>query len=112
MITKQDAAVTIGYLQSGTEFEGTLTFDGTLKIGGTFRGEIHSDGILIVDEGGSVQGDVQVGELVLRGKVEGTVRAARRVSMLAPGFFKGSVSSPNLKIEEGVSFEGTTSTVF
>lgn len=102
--------VNIGYLQPGTRFEGVLTFDGTLKIGGTFKGEIRSEGTLIVDEGGVVEGDVFVGELVLRGKVEGTVRAAKRVSMLSPGFFKGAVSSPNLKIEEGVSFEGTSST--
>lgn len=109
--SKQDSTnVSIGYLQPGTQFEGVLTFDGTLKIGGTFRGEIRSEGTLIVDEGGVVQGEVFVGELVLRGTVEGTVRATKRVSMLSPGFFKGAVSSPNLKIEEGVSFEGTSST--
>ncbi|MCC6138461.1 MAG: polymer-forming cytoskeletal protein [Bdellovibrionaceae bacterium] len=102
--------VSIGYLQPGTQFEGVLTFDGTLKIGGTFRGEIRSEGTLIVDEGGLVEGEIYVGELVLRGTVEGTVRAAKRVSMLSPGNFRGAVSSPNLKIEEGVSFEGTSST--
>jgi cytoskeletal protein CcmA (bactofilin family) len=110
MSKQSETNVNIGYLQSGTQFEGSLTFDGTLKIGGTFRGEIRSEGTLIVDEGGVVEGEIYVGELVLRGKVEGIVRATKRVSMLSPGFFKGAVSSPNLKIEEGVSFEGTSST--
>lgn len=104
------ASVDIGYLQAGTRFDGVLTFDGTLKVGGFFKGEIRSDGVLIVDEGGHIEGDIFVAELVLRGHVKGTVHATKRVSMLSPGSFNGAVSSPNLKIEEGVSFEGTSST--
>lgn len=99
----------LGYLQPGTRFEGLLCFDGTLKIGGSFKGEIRSDGTLVVDEGGVIEGDIYVGELILKGRAEGMVRAQHRVSMLAPAHFRGSVSSPNLKIEEGVSFEGTSS---
>lgn len=108
--TKNTNGMSLGYLQPGTKFEGSLCFDGTLKIGGSFKGEIRSEGVLVVDEGGTVEGDIYVGELVLRGKVLGTVRATDRVSMLSPAHFRGSVSSPNLKIEEGVSFEGTSST--
>lgn len=112
MASKKENAnlVDFGYLQKEARFEGALSFDGTLKIGGSFKGEIRSDGTLVVDEGGYVEGDVFVAELVLCGTILGTVHASKRVSMLAPARFKGTVSSPNLKIEEGVAFEGTSIT--
>ena len=40
-----------GLLEKGCEFEGKLTFEGTVRINGKFSGEIFSDGTLIVGEG-------------------------------------------------------------
>jgi len=98
----------IGILQEGTSFEGNLSFVGTLKIGGSFKGEIISNDTLIVDETATIEGQIKVGELIIKGSVEGQVHASKKVTMLAPAKFKGSVSSPNLKIEEGVLFDGAS----
>lgn len=98
----------IGILQEGTTFEGNLSFVGTLKIGGNFKGEIISNDTLIVDETARIEGQIKVGEIIIKGEVQGTVLASEKVTMLAPAKFKGSVSSPNLKIEEGVLFDGAS----
>lgn len=98
----------IGILQEGTKFEGNLSFVGTLKIGGDFKGEILSPDILIVDESARVEGQISVGEIIIKGTVEGQIFASKKVTMLSPAKFKGSVSSPNLKIEEGVLFDGAS----
>ncbi|MBY0314174.1 MAG: polymer-forming cytoskeletal protein [Bdellovibrionales bacterium] len=106
MIT--DESVT-GILQPETSFEGKITFSGTFKIGGYFKGEVISGGTLIIDEGARVEANINVGEVVLKGQLSGHVVAEKRIVMLAPAKFKGTVSSPNLKIEEGVHFEGESS---
>ncbi len=98
----------IGILQEGTIFEGNLSFVGTLKIGGKFKGEIISEDTLIIDESALVEGQIRVGEIIIKGSVEGQIVASKKVTMLSPAKFKGSVSSPNLKIEEGVLFEGAS----
>ena len=102
----------MGHLQEGTFFEGKLSFVGALKIGGHFKGEIISEGMLIIDETAIVEGDVCVKEATIKGQFFGQLKAEKRVTMLAPAKFKGTVSVPNLKIEEGVLFDGSSSTNF
>jgi cytoskeletal protein CcmA (bactofilin family) len=101
-----------GHIQEGTSFEGKLTFVGTLKIGGKFKGEIASEDVLIIDESAEVEADVFVSEAIIKGKFTGQLRATKKVTMLAPAKFRGTVSSPNLKIDEGVLFDGSSSTHF
>lgn len=102
----------MGHLQQGTFFEGKLTFVGVLKIGGHFKGEIVSDGLLVIDETAVVEGEISVREATIKGQFFGQLKAEKRVTMLSPAKFKGTVSAPNLKIEEGVLFDGSSSTNF
>lgn len=98
-----------GILEEGTHFEGKISFVGTLRIGGQFTGEIFSKDTLIIDETGVVEGEINVGEVILKGQFQGEIAASRMVTMQAPAKFKGLVSTPNLKIEEGVHFDGASS---
>lgn len=107
MMASEDSVT--GILQPETSFEGKITFSGTFKIGGQFKGEVVSGGTLIIDEGARVEANITAGEVILKGHLIGHVIAEKRIVMLAPAKFKGSVSSPNLKIEEGVHFEGESS---
>jgi cytoskeletal protein CcmA (bactofilin family) len=42
------------------------------------------------------------------GKLEGNIVATRKVIMMPPAIFRGTVTTPSLKIEEGVVFEGAS----
>jgi len=52
-------------LGRGSEFDGKLTFEGTVRIDGTFTGEITTSDTLIVGEGAKVQGDISTPSLVV-----------------------------------------------
>jgi cytoskeletal protein CcmA (bactofilin family) len=94
-------------LDQGTEFEGKLTFEGTVRIDGSFKGEIFSDATLIVGESGKVEADIRVRNVVVSGEIIGNVEATEKVELLAPAALKGNIKTPNLTIEEGVVFEGS-----
>lgn len=94
-------------LDQGSEFEGKLTFEGTVRIDGIYKGEIQADATLIVGETGKVQADIKVRTIVISGEVTGNIEATDRVELCAPGVLRGNIKSPNLVIEEGVIFEGT-----
>lgn len=95
-------------LDKGASFEGKLTFEGTVQIGGQFRGEIFTKDTLIINETAHVTAQIEADTIFLSGHVEGNLFARTKVVMQPPAVFKGTVTSPSLKIEEGVVFEGAS----
>ena len=93
-------------LGRGSEFEGKLTFEGTVRIDGKIKGEIFSDDILVVGEGAEVQCEITVGVVIVEGNVTGNIRAKRAVELHAPARVKGNIVTPSLFIDKGVIFEG------
>ena len=63
--------------------------------------------MLVVGESGRVQGEIKAGVVIVYGKVEATIEAKYRVEIRKPAIFRGEMSTPSLKVEEGVIFEGT-----
>lgn len=98
----------ITFLGKDTELEGKLGFEGTLRIDGYFRGEIHSGGNLVVGEDGYVEADIHVSYLVIRGEVHGNILADQRVDLRAPGKVFGNIQAPAVVMDAGVIFEGHT----
>ncbi len=93
-------------LGRGSEFEGKLTFEGTVHIEGKFTGEIFTKDTLVVREGARVQAEITAGTVVINGEVNGNIRATNSVEMHQPARVKGNVECPSLVIEKGVIFEG------
>ena len=93
-------------LGRGAAFEGKLTFDGTVRIDGRFKGEVFSDDVLVIGEGAQVEAQIDVGEVIIQGTVVGNITAKRSIEIHAPGRVKGDLHTPTLQIDKGVIFEG------
>src|SRR3954466_13329554 len=93
-------------LGRGSEFEGKLTFEGTVRIDGKLSGEIFSEDVLVVGEGAQVNAEIDVGVIIVEGNVTGNIRAKRAVELHAPARMKGNIETPSLYIDKGVIFEG------
>ncbi len=97
------------YLGVGTRFEGRMEFTGTAQISGVFKGEIVSEGILLVGQEGTVEGTVTVANVNCSGKLTGSVKSSRKTSLQRTAECTGSIEAPLLEIDEGARFEGTVS---
>ena len=94
------------FLGKGARFEGRLTFEGTVRIDGEFKGRIDSEGRLVVGETGRVDAEIFVGDLVAHGEIVGDVLATKSVTLHAPTKLKGQITSPALTMDPGVIFGG------
>src|SRR6476646_1404159 len=103
--TKQVAGEITTLLGRGASFEGKLTFDGTVRIDGRFKGEVFSDDTLVIGEGAYVEAEIDIGEVIIQGTVVGNVKAKRSIEVHAPGRVKGDLHTPSLQIDKGVIFE-------
>jgi cytoskeletal protein CcmA (bactofilin family) len=93
-------------LGRGSEFEGKLTFEGTVRIDGKLSGEIFSEDVLVVGEGAQVSAEIDVGVIIVEGNVTGNIRAKRAVELHAPARVRGNIDTPSLYVDKGVLFEG------
>jgi cytoskeletal protein CcmA (bactofilin family) len=96
-------------LNQDAQFEGKLTFDGRVQINGKFRGEIFSEGTLIIGEGAEVDAQIDIDTVLIQGRVNGTINAKTRIEMHPPAIVKGDIASPSLVISDGALFEGSCS---
>jgi cytoskeletal protein CcmA (bactofilin family) len=93
-------------LGRGAAFEGKLTFEGTVRIDGRFKGEVFSEDVLVIGDGAQVEATIDVGEVIIQGTVVGNITAKRSIEIHAPGRVKGDLHTPTLQIDKGVIFEG------
>lgn len=100
-----------GVIEKGCEFEGKLCFEGTLRIGGNFRGEIFTNDVLVVGEGAKVNAEIEAGTIIINGEVTGNIVAKHRVEIHRPAIFRGNIVTPSLMVDEGVIFEGSSKMV-
>src|SRR4051794_39063575 len=101
-------ALVTAVIDHGCEFEGKLCFHGTVRIGGTFRGEIYTPDTLIIGEGAKVDAEIDAGTIIISGEVNGSLRAKHRVEIHRPAIFRGDILTPSLSVDEGVIFEGSS----
>jgi cytoskeletal protein CcmA (bactofilin family) len=95
-------------LGRGSEFEGKLTFEGTVRIDGKFTGTIVTNDVLVVGEGAKVQAEITCGTIIVHGEINGNVKAKTAVELHHPARMRGNVETPSLMVEKGVVFEGQT----
>jgi cytoskeletal protein CcmA (bactofilin family) len=93
-------------LGRGSEFEGKLTFEGTVRIDGKFTGTIVTNDVLVVGEGAKISAEITCGTIIVHGEINGNVRAKNAVELHHPAKMRGNIETPSLMIEKGVIFEG------
>jgi cytoskeletal protein CcmA (bactofilin family) len=93
-------------LGRGSEFDGKLTFEGTVRIDGKFTGSIVTNDVLVVGEGAKISAEISCGTLIVHGEVQGNIRAKVLVEFHQPARIRGNVETPALMVEKGVIFEG------
>src|SRR3954465_5643883 len=94
-------------LGKGSQFEGKLLFEGTVRIDGKFSGEIISTDTLIIGEGAEVKADPQIRPLTCLGAFQGDAKASKSIELKAPAKVRGNITTASIVIERGVFFDGT-----
>jgi cytoskeletal protein CcmA (bactofilin family) len=93
-------------LNTDVEIKGTLKFSGELTFDGKLDGDINSEGTLTLGDNAVVKGTIDVGSVVVRGKITGNVIAKEKIDIKTKTELFGDIRAAKLVIEEGVTFVG------
>jgi cytoskeletal protein CcmA (bactofilin family) len=103
---KKAQATLTGFLDQGCTVKGDIVFSDLLRIHGHVNGRIASDDELLVGEGGVVDGEINVGRLIVAGTVRGTVHVKERLVVHGSGRVHAEVFAPRMVVDEGGVLEG------
>ncbi len=93
-------------LGAGAEFDGKLTFKGTVRIEARFKGSIVTEDTLIVGEQARIDAEITCGTVVVRGEVNGNLTAKSLVELHQTAKVHGDLDAPSLVVEKGAILEG------
>lgn len=94
------------FLGTGTTYQGKLHFQGSVRIDGTFKGEVESKGTLVIGKEAKVEAQVNVGQMIVSGHIQGEISATEKVVLHRTANLVGHLKTPVLVIEEGAVLEG------
>jgi len=97
------------FIDQGSAFEGKLSFKDTVRIDGSFRGQISSENTLVVGETGEIDANIESQTVIVSGQVAGDVVASRKIVLHKTATVVGNLESPTVVIEDGASFNGQLS---
>jgi len=92
-------------LGPGSFFEGTLKAEKSVRIEGTFKGELFCSGSLILTASSRVEARIEGMDVYLNGIVRGPV-CAERVKLDRKARLTGDLHTQTLSIVEGAIFHG------
>ena len=91
----------------GAVFNGSLSFEGTVRIDGKFEGQVNTDDTLIIGETGHLRAEIFAGTVICLGRVEGAIIASKKVEIHSNSRVVGNIKSPALYIELGGILDGS-----
>jgi cytoskeletal protein CcmA (bactofilin family) len=95
------------FIGHGVEFKGIIKYQGNVRIDGQLDGEVHANGTLYLGEQAVLRAKISAQAVISKGQITGDITAREKVQLLAPAIIDGSILTPSLLMEEGVTFNGT-----
>jgi cytoskeletal protein CcmA (bactofilin family) len=95
---------------AGARIEGNVTFTGGLRVDGEIFGNIRTEhgqpGTLVISEQANIQGEINVGHVVINGTVVGPVFAEDSLELLPKARVTGDVAYNKIEMQQGAIVEG------
>lgn len=93
-------------LAAGLTIEGKIEGSGNVRVAGNFKGDIHVQGNLTIEQGAKITGSVRANTVIISGELEGNIDAATRVELLQTGVLNGDLKAGSLTVAAGSRMRG------
>lgn len=90
----------------GTEISGDINIKGHIKIDGMVSGNIDCSGYVVIDENGSVEGNINAEAVITSGVIKGDVTVSGDFTITSTATVKGDVTARAFIGDTGAQFFG------
>lgn len=89
-----------------TTIEGILHSQRSIRIEGTFEGEVNSQGEVFIGQKSKVKANIYGKNVIVAGEVVGNIEAIKSLHICNSGKVYGDISGDQLTIDEGAIYKG------
>ena len=90
----------------GIHVKGEITGSAPIEVWGSIEGKAGTEGLFWVREGGEVGGEIAATNIVVEGRVDGTISAKEKAELRSNCKVEGDLTAKTVAIAEGSFFEG------
>lgn len=103
----QEDAFLVNQIKAGTHIEGEIRSNGDMRIDGTLKGTIQTQGKLVIGPTGQIDGEVSCQNAEIHGIINGKITVNELLSLKATSKLLGDIVVGKLAIEPGAQFSGS-----
>lgn len=96
-------------LGQNTKINGDISFKGVLHLDGSIVGSLsgtQKDDILTISESGSIDGKIEVANIVINGSIKGDIFSSGKIEVASKANIEGNVYYQNIEMEAGSKING------
>lgn len=86
--------------------EGNISAKDAIRVEGTIKGDVSSEGTIVVSATGKVIGNVKGSHIMVGGAIEGDMTSGGRTEVASTGKVTGNIRTKSLIIDENAVFQG------
>jgi cytoskeletal protein CcmA (bactofilin family) len=86
--------------------EGKIEGGGSVRIAGSFKGDVNVQGDLTIEAGAKLTGAVRADKVTIAGELEGNVQQASRIDLLNTGAVIGDLKAGSVTVAAGARMRG------
>ena len=106
---KDDNGTVINMIGVGTIITGDINSNGDLRIDGTLKGSVATEGKVVLGKNGVIEGDVVCNNADIAGEIKAKITVSQLLTLKSTAKLKGDIITNKLSIEPGAVFSGSCS---
>ena len=109
VMKKTESTAAINMIGHGTTISGDIQSQGDIRIDGTLKGSVSTEGKVVLGKDGVIEGDVFCSSADISGNLKAKITASSLLSLKSTAKLNGDIVTNKLSIEPGASFSGSCS---
>jgi cytoskeletal protein CcmA (bactofilin family) len=97
----------LNVIGEGTSIQGDIQSNGDIRIDGVLKGNLTTQGKLVIGGNGMIQGEIQCKNAEINGNIEGKITVNELLTLKASATVQGDMITKKLAIEPNAIFSGT-----
>jgi len=106
---KTETSAAINMIGAGTTITGGVQSKGDIRVDGTLKGSVSTEGKVVLGREGIIEGDVACKNADISGTLKAKITVSQLLSLKASSKLNGDIITNKLSIEPGASFTGSCS---